>query len=326
MGAEHRGWRRAATALFSLLLVAFLAYYLRGVDWRSLTALHLSPGYLLLALPVSVAPRLLRPLAWATLIRGCGARPPAYPQIALVYAKGWLGRYIPGKVAAIGGMVLFGSAYGIRKGVLAVTSVVEAGLQIVTALALCFVLFTAAGETQRLGSGVRGFSLVAFALMVLVLAPPVFNRLIARGHRLLGRPAPPEEDHLTSRSYLKAVLWYLAVHAVGAVPLFLILKAAWQPLTVSDIPYVTATFLLAGALGTLAVFAPSGIGVREGVLLILLGALLPRAVAALVVVFLRVWSIGVDFVFYFVAVGLDRAYPAEPAVAGHGRVAPSVDS
>src|SRR5690606_14951663 len=93
-------------------------------------------GLLILAAPFALATRLMQPLAWGTLIRGYGDKLPSYPELTLVYAKSWLGRYVPGKVAWVGGKVLFGSKYGIRSVVLAATSVIEAGIQTITALAL----------------------------------------------------------------------------------------------------------------------------------------------------------------------------------------------
>jgi len=51
---------------------------------------------------------------------------------------------------------------------------------------------------------------------------------------------------------------------------------------------------LAGSLGLLALFAPAGLGVREGILLIILGPIAGVGTSAIVVILARVLSILVE--------------------------------
>lgn len=52
----------------------------------------------------------------------------------------------------------------------------------------------------------------------------------------------------------------------------------------------------------LAIFAPSGIGVREGIQLVLFSLIMPKELALAVTIITRLWSVGMDFVFF----GLSR--------------------
>jgi uncharacterized membrane protein YbhN (UPF0104 family) len=52
---------------------------------------------------------------------------------------------------------------------------------------------------------------------------------------------------------------------------------------------LTGTYAIAGVAGILAVFAPSGLGVREGVLLLLLRTQIDEGASAFFVVLLRLW-------------------------------------
>jgi hypothetical protein len=294
MQAQTRN--RALVAAFYGVLVALLAYYLRGTDWGGIAALQPNFAYLVAAVPLSLATRLAQPIAWSMLIRGYGERVPPYGDVALVYAKSSLGRYVPGKLAWVGAKVLFGQRLGIGARTLALASFVEAGLQTVTALALACALLMAAGEFGQINSGVRGFAVATLVLCSAALVPAVFNAAVARMLAILGRDIGANSQ-VTAAAVLQVVGLYVAVHLLGAAPLYLLLKALNPGLEVGTIPYVTASFLLAGSLGTLAVFAPSGIGVREGLLLLLLGTVLPKEVTVVGVMFLRVWSIGMDLLF-----------------------------
>jgi uncharacterized membrane protein YbhN (UPF0104 family) len=300
-GKTHR--RMAVSVGFYLLIAAFLFFALRGTDWQGILALRVNPLYLLVAIPFSLAPRFLQPLAWGALIAGYGDRPPAYPQLTLVYAKSWLARYIPGKLVWIGGKVLFGRQFGVGGRVLALTSVAEAGIQIVTALVFSFLIFTVTGQLGRLGSGIRLFSLAALCVLSAGLVPPVFNTLVARVHRLASKE--PAGGSLSFAPFLKVVGFYIGIHALSAIPLYLLLKAVYPQLSLASLPYLTASFLLGGALGTLAVLAPSGIGVREGVLIVLLGQIVPKEVTVVAVLFLRLWGIAMDLLYYVLAIALN---------------------
>jgi uncharacterized membrane protein YbhN (UPF0104 family) len=229
-----------------------------------------------------------------------------------VYAKSWLARYIPGKLAWIGGKILFGSRYGVGARVLAVTSIAEAGIQIVTALGLSFLLFALGGELGRLGAGLRLFSVIAFCTMSIALVPPVFNAVVARVQALTANEPPVDGHRLSLGAVIGVAALYVGIHLLSALPLFLLLKAVYPLISPGHVGYVTASFLLAGSLGTLAVFAPSGIGVREGVLIVLLGAVIPKEVTLLAVLFLRLWAIAMDLAFYCVAALLDRSHPEAP--------------
>lgn len=302
--------RVVITIAFYGLLAWFLARYLRGADWSRLAELRWSPLYLLLAFPLSLLPRLLQPLAWRILIAGYGETPPPYPQITRVYATSWLGRYIPGKVASIGAKVFFGRAYGLSAPTLAATSVAEAAIQMMTALGLAFVIFGLAGQWEPLGPAVRMLSIVAFAAMAVALAPPVFNALAGRVARLLGRADARGAGRLRAGALFASAALYVVIHALSGLPIWLIVAAMYDAIPLATLPALTASFLLAGTLGTLAVFAPSGLGVREGILMVLLAAMLPKSVAAVAVVVLRLWSIAMDVVFYGIAVLLDRWRPS----------------
>jgi hypothetical protein len=305
--------------VFYALLGAFLVRYLRGTDWGQLSTLDFTLLPLLLALPFSLAPRFLQPLAWSILIRSYGESPPPYAQITRVYAISWLGRYIPGKIAWIGAKVFFGRDYGMRPSTLAATSVAEALVQMATALGLSFLLLAISDDVMPLGADVRLLALVALLTMSVVLFPPVFNALAARAYALAGAtPDVTGVGRLSVATLLGTGALYVLIHALSGMPIFLVIESFYGALELSRLPVLIAAFLLAGTIGTLAVFAPSGLGVREGILIVLLGFFMPRPVALVAVVVLRLWSIAMDLLYYLMARWLDRLRPM-PMAPSPGR-------
>ncbi len=295
-------------AVFYTLLVLFLVRYLRGTDWSQLARLEFSPLYLLAAVPFSIGSRMLQPIAWSILIRAYGDRPPPYAQITRVYATSWMGRYIPGKVAWIGAKIFFGREYGVRASTLAATSIAEAALHLITALALAFVLLALWGNELVLADDLWMLAMLAMLAMATLLAPPVFNRATSWARSFAGAPGT-DASGVGYGTLLTSGALYLAIHALSGPSIFYVLKSMYPGIAASLIPELTAAVLIAGTLGTLALFAPAGIGVREGILIVLIGLLIPKSVAVAGVVVLRLWSIIMDLLYYVIGLVLDRARP-----------------
>jgi len=76
---------------------------------------------------------------------------------------------------------------------------------------------------------------------------------------------------------------------------------------VIDVPYsllarLIGAFCLAWVGGFLALFAPAGIGVREGILITVIGGSLSPEHTALIVIAARLWAIAMDVLMAAVAV------------------------
>ena len=306
-----RRWKILLAVIFYGLLVFFLARYLRGTDWSQLARLEFIPIYLLAAAAFSLTSRLLQPIAWRTLIEGYGDQPPSYAQITRVYATGWMGRYIPGKVAGIGARVFLGREYDMRPSTLAATSIAEVAIQLATALVLAFVLFALWGEALVLRDGLSLLAAIGLVVLCVLLAPPVFNRLMARAAALMKAPTSPDVGRLSLSTLLASAGLWIVIHALSGPSIYFVLKSMYPAVSPVLIPELTAAVLFAGTLATLAIFAPAGLGVREGILIVLFGLLIPRGVAVAAVVVLRLWSIAMDFLYYAIAVLLDRMQPVD---------------
>jgi uncharacterized membrane protein YbhN (UPF0104 family) len=56
----------------------------------------------------------------------------------------------------------------------------------------------------------------------------------------------------------------------------------------------------------LAFFAPSGIGVREGIQLALLNIIMPAEYALVITIFTRLWGVVTDFLFFGIAYTISK--------------------
>jgi uncharacterized membrane protein YbhN (UPF0104 family) len=70
--------------------------------------------------------------------------------------------------------------------------------------------------------------------------------------------------------------------------------------------FVMGADTLAGAIGMIVIFAPSGIGVREGIQLTLLSLIMPKELALIITVVTRLWNVLVDLLFFALGALFDK--------------------
>ena len=316
VGAPRR-WTpaRVIPPVFYTALVVFMALYLRGIDYDRLRALSLSPGHLLLATGLALGFRYWGAMIWLVILRGLGVNELGdVRHLLYIYAKTWLGRYIPGKVTWILGRVYFASRQRIPRPTLAVAAVLESALQIVALLGFSLLLLLVDDRLTRVLSG--GQTVLLYLVtggLLLVMWPPLFRRLLQLGSRLLRRGDLEAAEHAGGRTIATGFLLYGVGSLISGASNFFLLQAMYPELGFDLFWYVVGALNLAGALGILAVFAPSGLGVKDGIQFLFLRLVLPLEVALVSVVLVRLWSIVVDLLFFGLARAMTSRHSRERA-------------
>jgi uncharacterized membrane protein YbhN (UPF0104 family) len=82
---------------------------------------------------------------------------------------------------------------------------------------------------------------------------------------------------------------------VGGVGFYLFVTSLF-PVPANHVLFLTASLAISSTLGLMAVFAPGGLGIREGVLVYLLSVLMPGPVAVVVSVLTRIWMTVIEMV------------------------------
>lgn len=293
---------RAIPIAFYVLLAVFLVIYIRGIDWSQLAKVHFTVVFLLLATALSLGFRYWGVGIWFFLLRrlGAGSLRGKYVELSYVYAKSWLGRYIPGAATWIVGKVYFASKLGISRARLGVSGLLEGALQITATLALGLLLLLIDPRTSRLDLGLRIAIVVAFVLCVVALVPRVFEFLVNLALRIIRRPALGRELFPKTGTMVASALLYFGGALIAGLSYYFISASVYPELKPTDVFLVVGATSLASAASMLAIFLPAGLGIRESILLVLLAIVMPKEIALLIVVVTRVWSIAVDALFFAV--------------------------
>lgn len=290
---------RVFTIAFYVTLLLFLVLYLKNVDISVLKSTKIAWPFLVLSGFLSLSARFWQVFIWFNLLDRLGAKNLKASRFVLifVYAKSWLGRYIPGTAPWILGKIFFASKHGISKKKLAVSSVLEGALQITVVMATALTMLLSDARTSVVDPRLKALVLCVLAICLLSIYPPIFNRLLSFLYKII-RKQNLEANHLvTHRTVLSGASLYIIGALLSGLSLFFISKAIYPELEYRNIFFVMGTSNLAGAISMLAVFAPSGLGVRESIQIVLLSLIMPTEYALLIAIVIRLWGITLDFTF-----------------------------
>lgn len=293
-------------AFYGLLLV-FLVLYLRSIDYSKLADISISWPFVLIATAFALAFRYWGAFIWVVLLRSLGAATVRLNRtLVYIYAKSWLGRYIPGTAPWILGKIYFASQQGISKNKLAVSSLLEGALQIIVQFLFALALLAFDPRLDIISGQIKLLILVAIVGCVVALIPAVFNKLVASAYQLIKKKPFAREHYASGHTIGKGFALYIVGALLSSLSLFFIAKAVYPALSYDQLLFVMGVGTLSGAVSMVAIFAPSGLGVREGIQLALLSLIMPTEYALVVTVVTRLWSILVDMLFFAVAKSLNH--------------------
>lgn len=190
-------------------------------------------------------------------------------QVLRIHSIYWLTRYIPGTAPTLVSKIVSGQQYGIPKRTLALASMYEQILQIFTALGVGIILSLTAWSLESSPTLLLSITLAGVIAILVVLHPRVFYPVSNAALKLFKRDPLAPESLLSYTKLLQLTGLYILGQLGNGIAFFALVKA-FAPLENSlFIPFI-GFYSLAGVIGVLTIFVPSGIGVREGILVTLL--------------------------------------------------------
>lgn len=292
---------RVIRTLFYLFIATFFFLYLRGLDFSSIEGLNLDWRYLSIASILALTFRYWGVLVWKSILKNLGVEKlPRFVILAYVYAQSWLARYIPGTLPWIASKIYLASRHGISKSKLTASSLLEAGMQIVAIATVSMILLIFDPRFDLVAPAVKYTAILIALIFTSFLYPPVFNRAAAFAYKILRREESPEIA-INNQAVGKSFSLYAAGAFITGASYYLLTVSIYPEIAGEHFFYLIGAFNLAGVIGMATPFVPSGLGVREGAQLLLVGAVMPAEIAFTVTLISRLWSVVIDVVFYLVS-------------------------
>jgi len=277
----------------ALIVTALFAWYvvrsLRGQDLSIYATPRAALGIALCALLWSFGAPLLA-LAWHALLVGLGVSRPRRELFGIIGITQFA-KYVPGNVAQYFGRAGMSLVRGIPPRPLAVTMILETLLVIAAAV----VMGVGTGALSDVGLTVvqlHGAQLALIAALVGLaiaglflfrrVAPPLLRRFAPKYASALDGTLLPPQSRLA-----QAFALYCGMYVCMGIGLILLARFL-LPGAPHDYWLLIAVFALAWVVGFVTPGAPGGLGVREGLMLLMLAPVFTAASASVLVIALRV--------------------------------------
>jgi uncharacterized membrane protein YbhN (UPF0104 family) len=272
-------------ALFAAVVVAVVR------SWEEVrsTLARVGPGELVLSEALVLAGLGANVLTWRAALEELGTTV-STRAASKIYLVGQLGKFLPGSAWAVAVQMELAKQAGVPRPRSVTASLIAIGVNAAAGLAIGLLVLP-----RAVGVGAWRIVLLAalLGLCAAALTPPVLTRLVNLGLRATRRP--PIEREITWRGILTAIGFAAVGFACYGLSVWVLAVSVGAPAGES-LPLCLAGVALAMTLGTLVVVAPSGIGVREAVIVAALAPVLERSEALAVALVARLVFVLADLI------------------------------
>ncbi len=272
-----------------LVIILILFYLLRFLyeNWIEVSTFdfQLKYHYLLISLPVLFGFFLLRVYCWRMILEKMDIFLSMRKSMKISFVS-MMGRYLPGKVWLIMGKVYLSGKEGVPRVEAFASVVMEIVLEIVASIFFFFFFLFSFTEQSLLSHKVIYFLGVIMVVGLVFLHPKVFYRII--NFILLRWKNEEIKMYMRYRDIIQLFAVYNLIVLFQGIAFYFFVNAICY-VSLNNILGLTGSLAIAGALGTLSVFSPSGLGVREGILALLLTNYVISPLAVLISLLARIW-------------------------------------
>lgn len=311
--------KRAIRWGITVLILGVVAYFFAVAlwdNWDRIAAEHLAFDWLWILATVLFAVAVpVTGLLWGRMVRLLDRDPEGRvtrTEAIVVQCASWLLKYIPGQVGSVVNKVVWAGKKGVSRSLVIITFVYENVFLQIASLVPSVVILLAS-----LGPQIFGDNATLLLLPLLVLIPmgvisykPIFHRLVNIPARRVLKQEVPADYFLTSWQSLRFSVEFLGPRILNGIG-FVLLAGTVADITPAEWLPFAAAYVLAGAVGILAFFVPSGLGVREAIIVLILSQYIPVAEAVVISLLARLLSTLGDGLVALLYVGLRRTIPKE---------------
>jgi len=311
--ANSGKWKRILRWVVQILVIGLIAFFLfRNLarNWHNVLAYNwrFNPWILAASFLLLCATLLFMVFLWRGLLRILGARV-SFSSAVRIFSVSSLGRYLPGKVWQVVGMVYLSKKEGVRTEAGVWAALLAQMLAVLAGFGLSMVVLFL--EQERVLAPLLKqigwqhvslwWMLIPLAVILIALHPRILEKLTNWMLKLLKRE--PIRFRLSYAGLLGFFLLYVLSWVLYGVAFFMFINSL-TPLALTNLTAVTGIFTVAYIVGLLAIFVPGGLGVREGLLVMLLEGILlagQSSVATPIALAQRLWFTAAELTFVLIS-------------------------
>ena len=270
---------------FGVLVVVFLAWYFwKNWDEFSDKIMNVNIGVFIFSMLFYFVYKITLASLWhyITKINDCSIK---YEKAITSYLYSILGKYIPGKVFMLAARLTYYKEEDAPLAKVTVCFFIENVCTLLGAAMLFIVsLFFFPNELLNDYKWLTVLLIVAFFVCI---HPKIINFFL----RIIGKLFKKNlEIPMKYSQMLKVVLLFIGNWLIVGFGFFILTKSIYPDVGWNEMLYCAGIWGVSAIMGILAIFAPSGLGVREGIIVAGLMLIMPESDAMVISVVSRLWQ------------------------------------
>jgi len=283
--------------LSTLIILVIFVFLVRGfiINWAKIpfNDLHFNIVFLLISYLFLVVRFIIYAKSWQKIMHVLGSLI-SYPQSFWMISTTQIAKYLPGGIWYTVGRVYIGKKEKISGKSLTLSMVLETCLLLISSIVIF--LFT----TIVIGN-YNIFNLLIYLTLlissIIILQPHVLSCLINFFLRIFKKPEIRLD--ISYLQMLKLLIYFFCLWLTPIIGFYFLINSIY-PIAISKIFNLAAAFMLSWITGFIVLFAPGGLGVREGMMTLLLSPILPTSLAIAISFIARIWITLFEIVIFFV--------------------------
>lgn len=279
-----------------ILLIVFyfiIIFFIDNLNELNAFELHINFSYLILSNALFFIYVFISVLIWhfITIKVNCAI---SFKEAIVAWFYSLLGKYIPGKVLPLAARAYYYKQAGVSYKKITFCLFLESILHL---LSLLFVVLFSLFFMKI--NGLEKYKLILLfttAVSFVVIHPKILGIIINLVMKILKKDSI--KLPLTYKSILEMLLLYILAWFIFGLSFFFLANSIYRVPT-NYIFHIIGSFSLASLIGIISLFAPSGVGIREGVLILMLKHILPNSITVIISIFARVWSTSLELLVIF---------------------------
>ena len=276
---------KACKWLFGALVIVFLVwYFVRNWDEFSEKIANVDIGIFVFSMLFYFVYKVTLASLWhyITKINDCSI---TYEKAVTSYLYSILGKYIPGKVFMLAARLTYYKEEGAPLPKVTVCFFIENVCTLLGA-AMLFIISLFFFPNSLL-EDYKWITLLLIVAFFVCIHPKIINFFL----RIVGKVFKKDlEIPMKYSQMLKVVLLFIGNWLIIGVGFFILTKSIYPAVEISHLLFCAGIWGVSAIMGILAIFAPSGLGVREGIIVAGLMLIMPEGEAMIISVVSRLWQ------------------------------------
>ncbi len=292
-------YKKSKNFIFWIIVIIIFIFLGKNLiqTWHEIPfeQLRFSIGFIALSLIPVFVNFLYGAYLWQKILSNLGEKV-LYKYSLAITGISILGKYLPGKVWYALGRVYFVKKLGVGEANGFLSMALETGLLLLSSLIVFLLsplIYNFAAMKHYLF-----FTIILTIIFIVALHPYFANKILKFISKLLKHPLGEFKYSFSSMLFL-TLLYGLAwvIYGIG----FFLLIRSFYPVNLGNLVDLIGAFAISWNLGFVALFAPAGLGIREGILTLLLSLYFPRPVAIIISLLSRIWITVAEVIFALIS-------------------------